>query len=118
MHASLVQRVFFPHIVDEEFIAAIVAHVSESVRAFVLENDVLKLRRRKAQREIEKIACQAVAEMWTAAFRKTYTPNRNWPAANAILLDNPSRCVVELWIGHEYRDDDIPDPIEIFFDTE
>lgn len=112
MHASIVQRVFFPHIIDDEFISAILSHVAESIRAL----DVAKMRRRKAQRLIEATACQAVAEMWTAAFRKTYKPNRSWPQATAILLDNPRRVVVELWIGHEYHDDDIPEPIEVFFD--
>jgi hypothetical protein len=114
MHASIVQRLFFPHIVDDEFIGAILSHVTESVRAL----DVSHLRRRKAQKLIEETAKQAVAEMWTAAFRKTYKPNNSWPGANAILLDNPRRAVVELWIGHEYHDDDIPDPIEVFFDGE
>lgn len=114
MHASIVQRLFFPHIVDEEFIGAILSHVTESVKAL----DIAGMRRRKAQRLIEATACQAVAEMWTAAFRKTYKPNRSWPQATAIILDNPRRCVVELWIGHEYHDDDIPDPIEVFFDAE
>ena len=112
MHASIVQRVFFPHIIDDEFISAILSHVAESVRAL----DVAKMRRRKAQRLIEATACQAVADMWTAAFRKPYKVNRSWPQATAILLDNPRRAVVELWIGHEYHDDDIPDPIEIVFD--
>jgi len=116
MHASIVQRLFFPHIVDDEFVSAIVAHVVESVRAAALDGNVFKLRRRKAQAIIEKAACKAVAEMWTAAYGKTFTPNRNWPDAKAILLDNPRRCVVELWIGHEYHDNDTPDPIEIFFD--
>jgi hypothetical protein len=111
---NLIQTVFFPHIIDDEFIAAIVGHVVESVRSL----DVTDLRRRKAQRLIEQTACQAVAEMWTAAFRKTFKPNRSWPQATAILLDNPRRVVIELWIGHEYHNADIPDPIEVFFDGE
>ena len=112
MHASIVQRLFFPHIIDDEFIKAILAHVTESVRAL----DISKMRRRKAQRLIEATACQAIAEMWTAAFNRTYKPNRSWPQATAILLDNPRRAVVELWIGQDYHDDEIPDPIEIVFD--
>jgi hypothetical protein len=112
--ANLIQAVFFPHIVDDEFIEDIVAHVIESVK----ELDVSDLRRRKAQRLIEQTACQAVAEMWTAAFRKTFKPNKSWPQATAILLDNPRRVVIELWIGHEYHAEDIPDPIEVFFDDD
>ena len=114
MHASIVQRMFFPHIVDDAFVEAIVGHVIEAVR----ELDVTNMRRRKAQRLIEATACQAVAEMWTSAFRKTFKPTRSWPQATAILLDNPRRVVIELWIGHEYHNADIPDPIEVFLDGE
>jgi hypothetical protein len=114
MHASIVQRLFFPHIVDDEFIEDIVAHVIDAVR----ELDVTDMRRRKAQRLIEATACKAVAEMWSAAFRKNFRPTRSWPQATAILLDNPRRVVIELWIGHEYHAEDIPDPIEVFFDGE
>jgi hypothetical protein len=114
MHASIVQRLFFPHIIDDEFIDAILAHVTESIRAL----DISNMRRRKAQKLIEETAKRAIAEMWTAAFRKTYKPNNSWPGANAILLDNPRRAVVELWIGHDYHDDEIPDPIEVFFDSD
>jgi hypothetical protein len=112
--ANLIQAVFFPHIVDDQFIDEIVAHVIDAVR----ELDVTDMRRRKAQRLIEQTACQAVAEMWSAAFRKTFKPTRSWPQATAILLDNPRRVVIELWIGHEYHNADIPDPIEVFFDGE
>lgn len=114
MHANLIQAVFFPHIVDDAFVEAIVGHVIDAVR----ELDVSDMRRRKAQRLIEATACQAVAEMWTAAFRKNFKPNKSWPQATAILLDNPRRVVIELWIGHEYHAEDIPDPIEIFFDDD
>lgn len=113
MHAkaNILQSVFFPHIVDDAFIDAIMAHVNESVR----ELDVTDLRRRKAQRLIEQVACQAVVEMWSGAFNKTFRVTRSWPQATAILLDNPPRAVIELWIGHEYHDADIPEPIEVFF---
>ena len=103
---------FFPHIIDDAFVDAIVARVIEAVR----ELDVSDMRRRKAQRLIEQTACQAVAEMWTSAFRKTFKVTRSWPQATAILLDNPPRAVIELWIGHEYHNADIPDPVEIFLD--
>lgn len=109
--ANLIQAVFFPHIIDDAFIDDIVAHVIEAVR----ELDVSSMRRRKAQRLIEATACRAVADAWSEAYGKTYKITRSWPQATAILLDNPRRCVVELWIGHEYHADDIPDPIEIFF---
>jgi hypothetical protein len=112
--ANLIQAMFFPHIVDEQFIDDIVGHVIETVR----ELDVSNLRRRKAQRLIEATACKAVAEMWSAAFRKNFRPTRSWPQATAILLDNPRRVVIELWIGHEYHNADIPDPIEVFLDGE
>jgi hypothetical protein len=114
MHASIVQRLFYPHIVDDAFIEAIVGHVIDSVR----ELDVTDMRRRKAQRLIEATACKAVAEMWSSAFRKEFKVTRSWPQATAILLDNPRRVVIELWIGHEYHAEDIPDPIEVFFDGE
>jgi len=112
--ANIIQAIFFPHIVDNAFVDAILAHVIESVR----ELDVASMRRRKAQRLIEATACNAVAEMWSEAYGKTYKPTRTWPRATAILLDNPRRCVVELWIGHDYHDEEIPDPIEIFFDND
>jgi hypothetical protein len=112
MHASIVQRLFYPHIVDDQFIDEIVAHVIDAVR----ELDVSYMRRRKAQRLIEATACKAVAEMWSSAFRKEFRVSRSWPQCTAILLDNPSRVVLELWIGHEYHSADIPDPVEIFFD--
>ena len=114
MHAkaNIFQSVFFPHIIDDAFVDAIVAHVIEAVR----ELDVTDMRRRKAQRLIEATACQAVAEMWSSAFRKEFKVTRSWPQATAILLDNPARVVLELWIGHEYHNADIPDPVEIFLD--
>jgi hypothetical protein len=114
MHAkaNILQSVFFPHIIDDAFVDAIVARVIEDVK----ELDVSDMRRRKAQRLIEQTACQAVAEMWSSAFRKEFRPTRTWPQANAILLDNPPRAVIELWIGHEYHSSDIPDPVEIFLD--
>ena len=58
MHASIVQRLFFPHIVDDAFIEAIVGHVIDSVR----ELDVTDLRRRKAQRLIEDGYCLPAEE--------------------------------------------------------
>lgn len=109
---NLIQAIFYPHIIDDAFVDAIVAHVIETVR----ELDVTDMRRRKAQRLIEATACQAVAEMWSSAFRKEFKVTRSWPQATAILLDNPHRVVIELWIGHEYHNADIPDPIEVFFD--
>ena len=112
--ANLFQAIFYPHIVDDQFVDAIVARVIEDVK----ELDVTNMRRRKAQRLIEQTACQAIAEMWSLAFNKTFRPTRTWPQANAILLDNPARVVLELWIGHEYHNADIPDPVEIFFDGE
>lgn len=112
--ANLIQAIFFPHIIDDAFVDAIVAHVIEAVR----ELDVTNMRRRKAQRLIEQTACQAIAEMWSGAFNKTFRPTRTWPQCTAILLDNPARVVLELWIGHEYHDADIPDPIEVFLDGE
>lgn len=111
MH-KLIQAAFFPYIVDDQFIDAIVAHVIEAVK----ELDVSDMRRRKAQRLIEATACQAVAEMWSGAFNKTFRVTRTWPQATAIMLDNPPRAVIELWIGHEYHSSDIPDPVEIFLD--
>ena len=110
--ANIIQTLFFPHIVDDQFVDAIVARVIEDVK----ELDVTDLRRRKAQRLIEQTACQAIAEMWSSAFRKEFRPTRTWPQATAILLDNPARVVLELWIGHEYHNADIPDPIEVFLD--
>jgi len=112
MHASIIQRLFYPHIVDDAFVDAIVARVIEAVR----ELDVSDMRRRKAQRLIEQTACEAIAEMWSGAFQKTFRPTRTWPQCTAILLDNPARVVLELWIGHEYHNADIPDPIEVFLD--
>ena len=114
MHAkaNILQSVFFPHIIDDQFVDAIVARVIEDVK----ELDVSDMRRRKAQRLIEQTACQAIAEMWSSAFNKTFRPTRTWPQAHAILLDNPPRAVIELWIGHEYHSSDIPDPVEIFLD--
>jgi hypothetical protein len=112
MHASIIQRLFYPHIIDDQFIDAIVAYVIEAVK----ELDVSNMRRRKAQRLIEATACQAIAEMWSGAFQKTFRPTRTWPQCTAILLDNPPRAVIELWIGHEYHNADIPDPVEIFLD--
>jgi hypothetical protein len=112
--ANILQSVFFPHIIDDAFIDAIMAHVTETVR----ELDVSDMRRRKAQKLIEATACQAVADMWTSAFRKNFKVTRSWPQATAILLDNPPRAVIEIWIGHEYHDADIPEPIEVFFDGE
>ena len=117
MHTNII-KVFFPHIVDDDLIDAIMAHVTESVREFARDNDLTKMRRRKAQERIEEAACLAVTEMWTEAFRRPYKPNKSWPRANAILLENPHRVVIELWIGHEYHSSDIPEPIEIFFDGE
>lgn len=111
MH-NLIKTLFFPHIIDDAFVDAIVAHVIEAVR----ELDVTDMRRRKAQRLIEATACQAVAEMWSSAFRKEFKVTRSWPQATAIMLDNPPRAVIELWIGHEYHSSDIPDPVEIFLD--
>lgn len=112
--ANLIQVMFFPHIIDEAFIDDIVASVIEAVRELDADN-LLEMPRRRAQRLIEATARQAVADTWSAAYGKTYKITRTWPQATAILLDNPRRCVVELWIGHEYHADDIPDPIEIFF---
>lgn len=109
---NIIQFLFYPHIVDDAFIDDIVAHVIKAVK----ELDVSDMRRRKAQRLIEATACQAVAEMWTSAFRKEFRVTRSWPQATAILLDNPVRVVLELWIGHEYHNADIPDPIEVFLD--
>ena len=110
--ANLIQAIFYPHIVDDAFVDAIVAHVIEAVR----ELDVSDMRRRKAQKLIEATACQAVAEMWSGAFHKNFKVTRSWPQCTAILLDNPPRAVIELWIGHEYHNADIPDPVEIFLD--
>ena len=110
--ANIIQTLFYPHIVDDQFVDAIVARVIEDVK----ELDVTDLRRRKAQRLIEATACNAIAEMWSGAFNKTFRPTRTWPQATAILLDNPARVVLELWIGHEYHNADIPDPIEVFLD--
>ena len=107
-------KAFFPHIIDDAFVDGLMAHVTESIKAL----DVSHLRRRKAQRLIEVTACHAVAEIWTLAFGRNYKPIRGWPIATAILLDNPRRAVVELWIGHEYHAEDIPDPIEVFLDGE
>jgi hypothetical protein len=112
--ANLFQAIFYPHIIDDQFVDAIVARVIEDVK----ELDVSDMRRRKAQRLIEQTACQAIAEMWSSAFRREFRVTRTWPQANAILLDNPARVVLELWIGHEYHNADIPDPVEIFFDGE
>jgi hypothetical protein len=103
---------FYPHIVDDQFVEAIVARVIEDVK----ELDVSDMRRRKAQRLIEATACNAIAEMWSLAFRKEFRVTRSWPQCTAILLDNPARVVLELWIGHEYHNADIPDPIEVFLD--
>jgi hypothetical protein len=111
---NIIQTLFFPHIIDDAFVDAIVARVIEAVK----ELDVTDMRRRKAQRLIEQTACQAIAEMWSSAFRKEFRVTRTWPQAIAILLDNPARVVLELWIGHEYHNSDIPDPVEIFFDGE
>ena len=110
--AGLFKTLFFPHIIDDEFIAAIVGHVTESIRSL----DLSGLRRRKAQTLIEATACQAIAEMWTAAYGREYKPTRFWPNATAILIDKPRRCVLELWIGHDYHNSELPDPIEIALD--
>lgn len=115
--ANIIQAVFFPHIVDDAFVDAILAHVIDSVKELDTER-LFGMRRRKAQRLIEATACQAVADAWSEAYGKTYKVNRSWPDAVAILLDNPRRVVIELWIGQEYHADDIPEPIEIFFDAE
>ena len=109
-------KIFFPHIIDDQLIDDILVHVTESVREFARDNDLTKMRRRKAQEQVEKEACKAVAEAWSDAFRRHYEPTKSWPRANAILLENPHRVVIELWIGHEYHSSDIPEPIEIFFD--
>ena len=65
MHAtaSLWQTLAYPHIIDDAFIDTVLVHVTESVKTLQLKG----LKRRKAQRLIEATACQAIAEMWTAA---------------------------------------------------
>ena len=119
--ASVQERVnffaaaFFPHIIDDAFLDTVMAHVAESVRAL----DISGMKRRKAQRLIEDVACQAVCEMWTAAFPgRKYKPNRSWPFAVAIILDNPRRVVLEMWLGQDYQAAEIPEPVEIFLDGE
>lgn len=116
MHAtaSLWQTLCYPHIIDDAFIDTVLGHVTESIKALELKG----IKRRKAQRLIEATACQAIAEMWTAAFRGQYKPTRTWPQATAIILADPPRVVIELWIGHDYHSADIPDPIEVFLDGE
>ena len=119
MHAkaNILQSIFWPHIVDDAFIDAIMTYVTECIKELDVK-ELRQMRRKQAQRLIEQTACKAVAEMWSGAFRKEFKPTRHWPQATAILLENPSRAVVELWIGHEYHSADIPEPIEVFFDGE
>ncbi len=112
--AGLIQAMFFPHIIDDAFLDTVMAHVAESVKAVELPK-----RRRAAQQLIEDVACQAVCEMWTAAFPgKRYRPTRSWPRATAILLDNPRRVVLEVWIGQDYQQAELPEPVEIVLDGE
>jgi len=106
------QALFYPHMIDDEFILAIVAHVTETIK----ELDLGKTKRRHAQHLIEEAARHAVAEMWTAAFRGNYKPTRTWPRCVAILIDNPRRVVIDLWIGHDYHELEIPKPWEIELD--
>ena len=103
------QALFYPHMIDDEFIEAIVSHVTETIR----ELDLGKQRRRQAQHLIEEAARHAVAEMWTAAFPGNYKPTRTWPRCVAIVLDNPRRVAIDLWIGHDYHELQIPRPWEI-----
>ena len=100
------QALFYPHMIDDEFILAIVAHVTETIK----ELDLGKTKRRHAQHLIEEAARHAVAEMWTAAFRGTYKPTRTWPRCVAILLEDQKQVVIDLWIGHDYHEAEIPRP--------
>ena len=106
------QALFYPHMIDDEFVEAIVVHVTETIR----ELDLGKQRRRQAQHLIEESARHAVAEMWTAAYAGTYKPTRTWPRATAILLEHPRRVAIDLWIGHDYHELQIPRPWEIFLE--
>jgi hypothetical protein len=100
------QALFYPHMIDDEFITAIVAHVTETIR----ELDLGKTKRRHSQHLIEEAARHAVAEMWTAAFRGNYKPTRTWPRCVAILLEDQKQVVIDLWIGHDYHEHEIPRP--------
>ena len=100
------QALFYPHMIDDEFILAIVAHVTETIK----ELDLGKVKRRHAQHLIEEAARHAVAEMWTAAFRGNYKPTRTWPRCVAILLEDQKQVVIDLWIGHDYHEAEIPRP--------
>lgn len=111
---NLFAAAFFPHIIDDAFLDSVMAHVAESIKAVELPK-----RRYEAQEFCEYIACQAVCEMWTAAFPgRKYRPTRTWPRAKAIILDNPRRVVLEMWIGQDYQQSELPDPVEIFLDGE
>ena len=110
---NLFKSVMYPFIIDDDFVALLVAHVTERVRSLELP-----ARRRKAQALIEATAAEAICEMWTAAFRGTFRPTKSWPIVTAILLDKPRRVVMELWIGHEYHAVDSPEPLEIHLDGE
>jgi hypothetical protein len=103
-----------PYLVDDRFITALRSHVLDCCK----DVDISRFRsRRKAQSFIEHTAKQAIVDFWAEAFTwRKYKISRDWPAAVAIILETGKGpyVIVDLWIGHDYTDDDIPEPIAFY----
>lgn len=87
--------------------------IRQRVQARICDLTIKGRSRRAARAEIESAAKDEII----AAFRdahplRKFKPTRTWPDAH-VMIDDEGDAMVDIWIGHDYGDDDGIEPIRI-----
>jgi len=82
------------------------------VRTRCANEDLAGLSRPKAQARLELAACEAILATFQDYHpRKALKAKKTWPWAHVVLIGN--RATIELWIGHDYADEDGLEPFDM-----